>query len=113
VALLDHVVVKARTLVDAENAVDATDNTADDTTNHGAERTGGSLAIARAAFDPAGNSLGGRRDGQHYYGYKGGKSDKSADHVCSNGRGKVRDNGAGGIRFRGGGRQTGRRAPPR
>jgi hypothetical protein len=43
---LDDVTAKARTLVDAENAVDTTDHSANDATDNGSEGTGGSFAFS-------------------------------------------------------------------
>ena len=45
-ALLDHVAVKAGTLIDAEHPGDATHHAADDPADHGANRTGGAFAFA-------------------------------------------------------------------
>jgi hypothetical protein len=44
--LLDRVTAKARTLIDAENAVDATDHTAYDAAHNCSEGTGRSLAFS-------------------------------------------------------------------
>ena len=57
-ALLDHVAAKARTLVDAQNAGNAADHAANDAADHGADRTGGPLTVARASLDAAGDALG-------------------------------------------------------
>ena len=44
--LLGSVIAKARTLLDAENPGDATEHPANDTTDHGADSTGGSFAVS-------------------------------------------------------------------
>jgi hypothetical protein len=45
-ALLDHVTVKARTLIDSQNSGYAAYDAANDTAHHGADRAGRSFAIA-------------------------------------------------------------------
>ena len=57
-SLLNDVLAKARTLVDAQNAGHATDHTANDAADYGADRTGGPLTVARAALDSARDALG-------------------------------------------------------
>jgi hypothetical protein len=85
--LLDDVVAKAGTLVDAKNPSDATDHAANHTADDGADRAGCPFAISRASLDPTGNPLGLCHDGERHGGDKGSNSDKAADHDVSNGIG--------------------------
>ena len=57
-ALLDDIIAKARTLIDAQNAGYATDHATNHTADDGADRTGRSFAISRAALNSAGDPLG-------------------------------------------------------
>jgi hypothetical protein len=82
--LLDDIAAEARTLIDAEHAGHATDDTANDAADHGADGTGGSLTVARTALDATGNPLRLRHNGQRNGGDKGSNSDKTADHDSSN-----------------------------
>src|SRR6202453_3492238 len=65
-ALLDHIAVKAGTLIDAEHPGDAAHHAADDTADHGAHRTGRAFAVAGALLnapgDPSRDLLGSRHD---------------------------------------------------
>ena len=82
---LVHITVKARTIVDAQNAVDAADHAANDTADHGTDRTGGAFAISRASLNATGDPLGLRDDGQRHGGGNGSNSDKTTDHDNSRG----------------------------
>jgi hypothetical protein len=82
-ALFDHIVAKARTLIDAENAAYTTDHTANDAADDGTERPGSSFALSRAPLNPAGHTLGKGHDGQRQDGGNSGYSDKTADHEDS------------------------------
>jgi hypothetical protein len=81
--LFDDIAAEARALVDAENAVDSPDHAADDTADHGADRAGRSLALARALVNSAGNPLGLGRQGKCHCGGKGSDTDKTPDHDLS------------------------------
>jgi hypothetical protein len=81
--LLNDITAKARTLIDAENAGYSADHAADDTANHGADRTGRSFTVSRSALDPTGNSLALRGDRQRHGGDNGSYSDKAANHDIS------------------------------
>jgi hypothetical protein len=85
-ALLDHVAVKAGTLIDAEHPGDATHHAADDPADHGANRTGGAFAFTGASLDAARNPsvLGLRHNGKCNGGDEGSNSDKTTDHDRSN-----------------------------
>jgi hypothetical protein len=78
--LFDDVTVKARTLVDAQDACDATNHAANDTT----DRTGSPFAISRAPLNPTGDPLSLGHHGQRHGGDKGSYSDETADHDISN-----------------------------
>src|SRR5665213_1530076 len=82
-ALLDDIAVEARAVIDAENAVDATDHPANDAADHGADRTGRPFAFARASLNTARDPLGLRHDRQRNGGDNGSNSDKTADHDIS------------------------------
>jgi hypothetical protein len=82
---LDDIIVKAGAVIDAENAAHSTNHAANDTADHGAERTGGSFAISRSSFDPTGDPLRLRHDRKRDGGDKCSNSDKSADHDISYG----------------------------
>jgi hypothetical protein len=84
-ALLDNIIAKAGTLIDAEHASDAADHAANDTADDGADRTGCSFAIPRASLNSTGNPLGLGHDGERHGGGKDSYSDKTADHDISNG----------------------------
>jgi hypothetical protein len=86
-SLLDNIIAKAGTLVDAEYASDATDHAANDTADDGADRTGCSFAIPRASLNSTGNPLGLRHNRQRHGGGKDSYSDKATDHDISNGVG--------------------------
>jgi len=81
--LFDDIAVKARTLIDAQNAVDAPDHATDDTADDGTDRTGRSLALSGALVNSAGNPLGLRRKGKRHCGDKGSDTDKTPDHDIS------------------------------
>jgi hypothetical protein len=87
--LLDNIIAKARTLIDAENPGDATDDAAKDTADDGADRTGCSFAIPRASLNSTWNPLGLRHGGERHGGGKDSYSDKTADHDISMVLGKV------------------------
>jgi hypothetical protein len=84
--LLDHIAVKAGTLIDAEHPGNATHYAADDTADHGTDRTGGAFAVAGASFDAARDPpvLGLRHKGKCNGGDEGSNSDKTTDHDRSN-----------------------------
>jgi hypothetical protein len=65
---LSHVAAEARALVHSENAIDATDDTADHATDDGADRPRRALAIARTTLDATGHSLRGRHYGHGHDG---------------------------------------------
>ena len=67
-----------------KDAGNATDDTANDAADHGANGTGGSLTVARTSLDATGNPLRLRHNGQRNGGDKGSNSDKTADHDSSN-----------------------------
>src|SRR5665213_1358780 len=81
--LFHHIAVEARALVDAEHAGNSSDHAADDTPDHGTDRSCGTFAIARASFNPARHALGLRQRGYRQSGDKGGHSDKTANHAYS------------------------------
>jgi hypothetical protein len=81
--LFDDIAVKARTLIDAQNAVNSSDHAADDTADDGADGTGRSFALSRALINPAGDPLGLRRNGKRHCGYKGSNTNKTPDHDIS------------------------------
>jgi hypothetical protein len=85
--LLDDVVAKAGTLLDAKNPGDATDHAANHTADDGADRSGRPFAFSRASLDPTRDPLGLRHDRESHGGDKGSNSDKAADHDVSNGSG--------------------------
>jgi hypothetical protein len=82
---LFHIVVKARALVDAEDAVDAANHAAHDTADYGTDRTGVPCAFARASVNATDDALGLRCDGQRHGGGNGNNSDKTTDHDHSRG----------------------------
>ena len=82
--LLDDVTVKARTLIDAQNAGDTADHAADHATHDGANRAGGPFALPRASLNSPRNALGLRDGRKRHQGEKGGHPDKTADHGNSN-----------------------------
>ena len=82
--LLDDVTVKARTLLDAQNAGDAANHAADHAANNGAYRAGSPFALSRASLNAPRNALGLRDDRKRHQGEKGGHPDKTADHGNSN-----------------------------
>jgi hypothetical protein len=82
-ALLDDITVKARSLVDAENPVNSSDHAANDAADHGADRTGRSLALSGALINSADDPLGLRHDRKRDGGNNGKNSDKAADHDIS------------------------------
>jgi hypothetical protein len=86
-SLLDNIIAKAGTLIDAENPGDATDHAANDTADDGADRTGCSFAIPRASLNSTGNPLGLRHNGERHGGGEDSYSDTTADHDISNGVG--------------------------
>src|SRR4051794_39675352 len=55
--LLDHVAAEARTLLDAEHAGDAANDTANRAAYNGAHRAGRALALPGTAFDASGHAL--------------------------------------------------------
>jgi hypothetical protein len=71
-ALLDHIAVKAGPLIDAEHPGNTTHHAADDTPDHGADRTGCAFALAgaslHATWDPVvlGLCYNRKRNGAHY-----------------------------------------------
>src|SRR6188768_1304691 len=75
-ALFDDVTAEARTLVDAEDAVHA----ADDTTDDPADRTGGPFAVTGAPLDASGDALRLYGDRQRHARGNDGNSDETADH---------------------------------
>jgi hypothetical protein len=81
-ALLDHIAVEAGTLIDAEHPGHTTHHAADDTADHGTDRTGRAFALAGASLyatrDPVflGLSYNRKRNG----GDEGSNSDKTTDH---------------------------------
>jgi hypothetical protein len=72
--------VETRALVDAEHACNASNHAADDTADHGPDRSRGTFAIPRAPFNPARNPLGLSQRGKRQSGGKRGNTDKTADH---------------------------------
>ena len=62
---LDNVAVEARSLVDTEHPIDATDHTSDDPANNRPYWPSRTLSLARSALDAAGHSLSIGRDGHH------------------------------------------------
>src|ERR1700738_2267372 len=56
--LLDHILAKTGALIDAQNAGDATDHTANDTADDGADRAGRLFSFSRASLDSTGPALG-------------------------------------------------------
>jgi hypothetical protein len=79
-ALLDHILVKAGTLIDAQDAGDATDHTANDTAHDGADRAGRPFSFSRASLNSTGDALGRRCGGDCNCGGNGSDSDETADH---------------------------------
>ena len=81
--LLDHVAAKARPFVDAQHPGDASDHAANHATNHASDGSGGTFAVTRASLNPAWDPLGLCQRGQRQGGDKGGHSDKTLNHDCS------------------------------
>jgi hypothetical protein len=74
--------METRTLIDAQNARDAADDPTDGAANHGAERTGRTLAFARPALDAARHALRLRHHRHCDNGKKRGSSDQTTIHEC-------------------------------
>jgi len=85
-ALLDHIAMKAGTLIAPQNPFHATHHAADDTADHGTDRTGGAFTLAGASLDAARDPsvLGLRHKGKCNGGDDGSNSDKTTDHDRSN-----------------------------
>src|SRR5258708_5269434 len=55
--LFDHIAAETRALIDAQDAGNAADDTANRAADNGAHGTGCALALAGAAFDASGDAL--------------------------------------------------------
>ena len=64
--LFDDIAVKARTLLDAQNAGDAANHAADHAANNGADRAGSPFALPGASLNAPRNALGLRDDGKRH-----------------------------------------------
>src|SRR5437870_655237 len=79
-ALFDGIGPKAWALIDTEHAGNATYHAANGAADNGANRTGRTVALARAALDSTRYALGLSDNGNSHCGANGGSSDKTADH---------------------------------
>jgi hypothetical protein len=81
-ALLDHIAVKTGPLIDAEHPGNATHHAADDTADHGADRTGCAFTLAGASLHATGDPvvLGLCYNRKCDGGDEGSNSDKTTDH---------------------------------
>jgi len=80
--LIDDVAMEAWTLVNAKNAGNATNHTADGAADNRANWTGSTLAFARPALNSARHTLRLRYCWNGDNGKDGGGSEKTAKHEC-------------------------------
>jgi hypothetical protein len=90
-ALFDDISAETRTIVDAEDAVHAADDTTDNTADDRADRTRGPFAVTGAPLDASGDALRLGGKWQRHAGGNDGNSDVTADHDLSNAKECVRD----------------------
>jgi ADP-ribosylglycohydrolase len=57
VVTFGHIAAKTRTLIHAQNTVDAADHTANNAPHHGSHRSSSAISFARTALDSAGHTL--------------------------------------------------------